>query len=94
MGAFPTNFWSGPISGPVCGGQSGAQSGAQSEAVCGGQSGRIKSIEGNILKGKTIKTKSFWMEVEEECTWDKIGVFLFDGESENEFTIEKKRSLW
>ena len=30
------------------------------------------------------------MEVEEECTWDKIGVFLFDGESENEFTIEKK----
>ena len=52
--------------------------------------GRIKSIQGNILKGKIIKTKPFWMELEENCSWDKIGVFLYDGESEEEFTIVKK----
>ena len=52
--------------------------------------GRIKSIQGNILKGKIIKTKPFWMELEEHCSWDKIGVFLYDGESEEEFTIVKK----
>ena len=59
-------------------------------ALTNSKFGRIKSIEGNILKGKLIKTKQFWIELEEECSWDKIGVFLFDGESENEFTIAKR----
>ena len=33
------------------------------------------------------------MPLVEECSWDKIGVFLYDGEFEEEFTIIKEEVL-